>query len=206
MGQQVLRFNILSEREQTRGRGSLRVALRAENLKTFARNVIDSKKEFSTFYKQLYLNLTLEIHKYLIRLTPAHTGKLRGGWTGVLDKYQRDYTRQIQDTSLYDAFKKANKTVEYREYAFDSNAIKEGQKLSQYKDALPTDTEISITNNVPYKDIHEFGTSEIPGKQFTLRAAYKGELWFEQEFKKWLKKIEDAGAVVPPDQVPEIDS
>ncbi len=206
MGQQVLRFNVLSRREQTNNRGAFSVVLTAENLKQFANDIKGSKKQFNTFYKQLYLDLTLEIHKYLIRLTPAHTGKLRGGWTGVLDKYQRDYTKQIKDTSLYDAFKRANATPEYQEYAFDSGAIQEGKKLSQYKDALPNETEISLINNVPYKDVHEFGTSKIPGKQFTLRAVYKGELWFEEQFKKWLKKIESAGAVVPPDQVPEIDS
>ena len=203
MGQQIGKVNIPSELEQ---KGSIGITLKVENLKQFSNDIQGSDKKFSEFYKKLYLEITLEIHKYLIRLTPAHTGKLRGGWTGILDKYRKDYTRQMQDTSLYDSFKKANKTPEHRVYSFNSGAIKEGQSLSQYKDGLPKETQISITNNVPYKDIHEFGTNKIPGKQFTLRALYKGELWFEREFSKWLDKISKAGAVVPPDPVPEIDS
>ena len=165
----------------------------------------NSLKKFDEYYKKLYKDLVGVCHKYLIRLTPLHTGKLRGGWTAYLDKYQIDYSKQLYDTSLYSAWKKANKTAEYRSYAPDSTKVEEGKALSRLEDALPQTTEVSIENLVDYKDSMDFGTSVVPGRHFTDQALYKSEHWFDKYFSLWLAKMEKAGAVVPPpvpDEIP----
>ena len=204
MGQVILGTNILSVQEQTTGGSPFKMSIKIENPEDLKKmgNLV---KDFNKFYEKLFLNLIFEVHKYLIRLTPLDTGRLRGGWTGILEKYRVDYGKQIKDTSLYDVFKGANAAPENREYHFSGAEVQRGRSESSYEDGLPSDTEISITNNVPYKDAQDFGTSVMPGKHFTIQAVYKGEFLFEQQLDKWLKKISRAGAIVPPDKVPEID-
>ena len=170
-----------------------------------AQQLFDIERTFKEFHQQLFLNLVFEIHKYLIRVTPLHTGKLRGGWTGVLDKYQQDYSRQLQDHSLYDSFKETNVTPEHKVYRFDSNAVEEGKSSSSVEDNLPNETDITIDNQVEYGFRLDDGTSKIHARRFTEVARYKGELWFEEHYKEWLEKISAAGAVVPPPDVKEID-
>jgi len=163
-----------------------------------------SMKKFDEYYKKLYKDLVGACHKYLIRITPLHTGKLRGGWTAFLDKYQIDYSKHLYDTSLYSSWKKSNKTPEYREYATDSSKVNEGKAFSHLEDTLPNSTDVSIDNQVPYKDDMDFGTSKVPARHFTDQAQYKSEAWFEKYFSLWLAKMEKAGAVVPPPSVEDI--
>ena len=203
MGQKVFGVNVPSEREEnSKNRsGPLRITLTVANPKE-VKAIEKSFKRFSKYNLELYRNLVFEIHKYLIRLTPMDTGRLRGGWTAILDKYTVDYSRQIQDTSLYDAFKKANKTEHNREYHFDASAVNKGKKDSSAEDKTPADLSIAVDNQVPYKDAMDFGK----GVHFTARARYTGELWFNKFYGEWLKKMEKAGKVVKPPKVSEIDT
>jgi len=204
MPNQFFGVNIPSPNEQLGKGGPLRISFSVDNPEQF-KKFEESIPKFDEYYRQLYFNLVAEIHKYLLRLTPLHTGKLRGGWTAFLDKYRIDYSRQLFDTSLYNAFKKANKTPEYRTYQPDNMSVAAGKTLSKLEDKLPGDTDISVENQVDYKDFLEFGTSQIPGRHFTQQAVYKGEWLFDKYFEKWFKKMEDAGAIVEPPKVEEID-
>jgi hypothetical protein len=185
------------------GSGTLRLSISVANPKQ-VKDLEKSLAKFGEYYRKLYKDLVGVCHKYLIRVTPLHTGKLRGGWTAYLDKYQIDYSKQIFDTSLYGAWKKGNKTEEYRSYAPDSTQVAEGKAFSQLEDGLPKTTEVAIENTVPYKDAMDFGTGSIPGRHFTDIALYKAEHWFEKYFSQWLARMEKAGAVVPPPEVQEI--
>lgn len=187
------------------GNGTLKLTVSVDNPKD-VKKIEDSLKKFDEYYRKLYKDLVGVCHKYLIRVTPLHTGKLRGGWTAFLDKYQIDYSRQLFDTSLYGAWKKSNKTEEYRSYAPDSTKVAEGKAFSHLEDALPRITEVSIENQVEYKDAMDFGTAAVPGRHFTDIAVYKSELWFEKYFSMWLARMEKAGAVVPPPDVEDISN
>lgn len=193
--------NVPTAAEQLAMRGALRFSVSVENPQK-VKELEKSFAKFDGYYKKLYKDLIGTCHKYLIRVTPLHTGKLRGGWTAFLDKYQIDYSKQLFDTSLYGAWKKSNKTAEYRSYAIDSTKVEEGKSFSRLEDALPWHTEVSIENTVAYKDAMDFGTATIPGRHFTDIALYKSEHWFEKYFSQWLTRMEKAGAVVPP-PVPE---
>ena len=202
MGQRIFGVNILSEREQISKQrsGPLRMTLTIENIKE-VKEIEKSIKRFSKYNLELYRNIVFEIHKYLIRVTPLDTGKLRGGWTAILDKYTVDYSRQIKDTSLYDSFKKGNKTPHHKEYHFSASAVAEGKTFSTAEDRTPGEQNIAVDNQVSYKDAMDFGK----GIHFTARARYAGELWFNKFYGEWLKKMEKQGKVVRPPKVKEID-
>ena len=185
------------------GSGTVHLTVSVGNPKE-VKEIEDSFKKFDEYYRKLYKDLVGACHRYLIRVTPLHTGKLRGGWTSYLDKYQMDYSKQIFDTSLYGTWKKSNKTEEYRSYAMDSTKVDEGKAFSRLEDNLPKITDVSIENLVEYKDSMDFGTSKVPGRHFTDVALYKSEHWFEKYFSQWLAKMEKAGLVVPPPVVDEI--
>jgi len=189
--------------EEQLGSGDVRLTVSVVNPKE-VKKIEDSLKKFDEYYRKLYKDLVGACHKYLIRVTPLHTGKLRGGWTAYLDKYQIDYSKQIFDTSLYGTWKKANKTEEYRSYAPDSTKVDEGKAFSHLEDSLPRITDVAIENQVEYKDSMDFGTAKIPGRHFTDIALYKSEHWFEKYFSQWLAQMEKAGLVVPPPEVQEI--
>jgi hypothetical protein len=200
---QFFGVNILNESEQIGHRGSFRVSFSIGNPKE-VKEAEKLQETFDKYYKKLYFDLVTEIHKYMIRITPAHTGQLRGGWTAFLNKHQIDYTKQMYDTSLYDSFKNGNFTPESKIYQFDSASIEMGKSKASVEDKFPADTDVSISNGVEYKDYMDYGTSKIAGRHFTDLARYKGEFLFEQQFNRWLNKMEKAGAVVPADEVPEI--
>jgi hypothetical protein len=195
---------IPTEQEQLSKSGILKFAFVLENPKE-AVVMYKQFDKFPEYYRQLFKSLVVEIHKYLIRITPMHTGKLRGGWTAFLDKYQINYTKQLLDTSLYNIFKRANVTPEYKQYQFNYGEVQKGKASSQLEDKLPMDTDVSIENQVEYKDHLDFGTTRISARHFTEIARYKGELWFTEHFQKWINKMNEAGAIVPPPDVKEID-
>ena len=194
---------ILTASEQRETNGNLRFTVSVENPEK-VKEIEKSFAKFDEYYKKLYKDLVGASHKYLIRVTPLHTGKLRGGWTAFLDKYQIDYSRQLYDTTLYDTWKRGNKTEGYRNYAPDSSQVAAGKGLSHLEDSLPSSTNISIENAVEYKDDMDFGTRFVPGRHFTDIALYKAEHWFDKHFSQWLAKMEKAGAIVPPPKVEEI--
>lgn len=203
MSNQYFGINILSESEQSGQGSAFSVAFTIENPKEVKKSEKLLQK-FDRLYKELFVNLVGEIHKYLIRITPIHTGKLRGGWTAFLNKHQIDYIKQLYDTTLYDAYKKANISLEHRDYKVDSASVEAGKGMSSLEDKLPGDTDVAVDNKVPYKDYMDFGTSTIPGRHFTDLARYKGELWFQIYFNEWFKRMEKAGAIVEPPKVSEI--
>ena len=183
MGKTFFGVELLSEQEQAPSGSTLRIFVTLENHEQVKKGE-KVEENLKTFYTKFFIQTVGEIHKYLIRLTPIHTGKLRGGWTAFLDKYRIDYSKQIFDTSLYSTFKRANKTEAYRDYAFDQGAVNEGKSSSKLDDQLPDTTDVSISNTVEYSDALDFGTSTIPARHFTTQARYKGEFWFEKQFDK----------------------
>lgn len=146
---------------------------------------------FNDYYKKLFKQCVFEIHKYLIRLTPMQTGRLRGGWTGILNKYGIDYSAAMADVSLLDHF--INKV--------DSAAIAEGMALSNFRDS---DLLVTIMNDVFYGEYVEFGTSKMEGQAFTDRARYKGEYIFTKEIDDWFKEMTEKQDLVPPPPVEEV--
>lgn len=181
-------------------RGSpLRITVTVENPEE-VKKLETLGKDFEREFKELYKNLVGESHKYLLRITPLHTGRLRGGWTRFLDKHQIDYTKQIFDTSLYNAIKKSNITPEHQEYKPDHVAVERGKAESSLDDKFPADTDVTIINNVPYLDFLDVR------QHFTDIARFKAEFLFETQLEAWLNKIERSGAVVPADEVPEISA
>lgn len=203
MGTRVFGVYFPDANEQNKG-GPFKVTVTLDNPQE-VKEMENFDKNFKRYYVKLFSDLVAETHKYLIRLTPMHTGRLRGGWTAYLDKYQRDYARQLKDTSLYDSFKKQNKTAEHQVYKFDQAEFEKGKSESQLEDKLPNDTDVNLDNKVPYLDAMDYGTTEVPARHFTEQAKYKGELWFQMHFNMWLAEIERAGAIIPPPKVREID-
>ena len=147
---------------------------------------------FSEYYIQLFRNCVFESHKYLIRVTPVDTGRLRAGWTSILKKYQIDYQMAFLDLSLVDS-PALN--------PLDPSMIAIGEKESVSVD-LPL--AIAVENNVPYAAYMEYGTSVMAGRHFTNRARYKAELILKNAFEDWLKEMVNVGDVVPPKPVKEM--
>jgi len=191
--------NIPSGAEQlSRQRGSpLKISVTVDNPEE-VKALETLEQDFTKNFKELYKNLVAESHKYLIKITPLHTGRLRGGWTKFLDKHQIDYTKQIFDTSLYNAIKKSNITPEHQEYQKDHAAVERGRAESSLDDKFPADTDVTIINGVPYLDFLDIR------QHFTDIARFKAEFLFKTQLEAWLNKIERAGAIVPADEVPEI--
>lgn len=146
---------------------------------------------FYEYYIDLFRQCVYETHKYLIRLTPIQTGKLRAGWTGILTKYNIDYTAAFLDTSLLD----------HAYIKYDQAAIQEGFTMSQYIDS-PLD--VTIINTVPYAEYVEFGTSKMEGQNYTNKARYKGEYIFKKEIDDWFKEMSQQAEIVKPQPVEEV--
>lgn len=203
MGQVLFGVNVRSGSEQLSAQvqSPLKTTLTIENSK----QVKEAEKTLQTFNRfsvTLFRNVVFEIHRYLIRVSPMHTGKFRGGWTGFLDKFQKDYSRQMFDTSLYDAIKKGNITPEHREYKIDTGAIGAGKAFSTVEDKTPGELVVTIENKAPYGNYLEFEK----GGHFASRTRYIGELWIQRHFELWLESISKAGVIVPPPEVEEISS
>ena len=150
--------------------------------------------DFEEQYKNLFRQCVYEIHKYLIRLTPIQSGELRSGWTGILDRYAIDYTRQFMDMSLLDVKANTGKPL-------DQVAVARGKTLSQWAD-LPLD--VTVINNVPYSEFVEFGTSKMQGQHFTNRSRYKGEFLIKKEVGDWFTEMASKGMITKPQKVEEI--
>jgi hypothetical protein len=180
---------------------SFDVELHVENQERLA-EILDMDEDFRRRANGLFLDLVFQIHKYLIRVTPEDTGELRGGWASILRKYNQDYSKQIRDTTLYDAWKSQNVTPYSREYHFDAGAAERGLSQSSYED-LPLD--ITVINAVPQGEYMEYGTSRIQGRHFTELARYKGEFWFNHVFEEWFNKIASEGKISQPDSQADND-
>jgi len=144
---------------------------------------------FMKYWEDYFREIVFECHRYLIRVTPISTGRLRAGWTGILNKYNQDYQAEMMDTSL----------VEYvRDYKPNLEAQVEGLSLSQYVDEAFIKT---LINNVPYGEYNEWGTSIIAGQFFTHKAMFKSEQIFKDAVENWYKLLTETGRVVEPPPV-----
>ena len=152
------------------------------------------KDDFRKEAKALYLQTVFQIHKYLIRVSPLDTGELRGGWTGILNKYNQDFSVVIQDSSLYDHWKSQNKSQYGREYHFAMDQVIKGAQQSQFEES---ELDVTIINNVPYGEYLENGTSKIPARNTTELARYKGEYWFNERFNEWFEEIAKEEKITP---------
>jgi len=146
---------------------------------------------FTEYYKTLFRQCVYEIHKYLIRVTPIQTGRLRAGWTGILNKYGIDYTAAFSDYSLLD----------HLNLQLSQQAVMEGFALSQFIDE---ELDVTIINSVPYSEYVEFGTSRMEGQNFTNKARYKGEYVFKKAIDDWFKEMSQKQDIVEPKQVEEV--
>jgi len=151
--------------------------------------------DFQREAKVEFLQAVFAIHKYLIKISPVDTGELRGGWAGILRKYNQDFTMELMDFSLYDGWKATNKTPEGREYHFSLDAVNLGVSESLTEE-LPLD--ITVINSVPQAEYMEYGTAKIQGRATTDIARFKGEFYFRQIFDSWFDAIAKAGVVVKP--------
>jgi hypothetical protein len=194
----VLSHTILTREELERAGGAFTVGLTIENPQVIE-DLVNMGNEFERRAQAVFLRFVFQVHKFLIRLTPADTGRLRAGWTSILDKYNQAYDRQFFDTSLYDPWKQTTKDPNYH---WDAKAIAEGKALSTFQDEP---FNITIINNVPYGEHLEFGTSVIQGRHFVELARYKAELWFQVIFESWLKRLAEEGKItdldIPDDQL-----
>jgi len=154
-------------------------------------NWLNSSQKFEEYYTTMFRECVFQIHKYLIRLTPLRSGRLRAGWTGILNRYNINYEAAFTDTTfLHRAL-----------INYDQKAIQEGMAMSQFQD---NEYDVTIVNTVPYAEYLEFGTSRIDGQHFTNKARYKGEYVFEKELNDWFKEITFKGEVVKPEPVEEV--
>jgi hypothetical protein len=145
-------------------------------------------------YKDLFLQCVFESHRYLIRVTPIITGRLRAGWTSILDKYNQDYTMAFYDTSL----------VTSKVENLSAEAIAEGKTLSTFQDQYPTQLDITITNQVFYGEYVEWGTNHQEAQYFVDRAMYKAEYILSHNIDAWINDMSNAGKVVEPKPVEEV--
>lgn len=143
-------------------------------------------KDFERQAKGLFLETVFQIHKYLIQISPMDTGELRGGWTALLLKYNKDFSVQLRDESLYNVWKESNKTEYGKNYHFDPKEFQKGVSQS-FLEELPLD--ISIINTVPQAYYLEFGTSKIPARHTVELARYKGEYTLVKNFEEWFEDI-----------------
>lgn len=154
--------------------------------------------------EELFLDVVFQVHKYLVRITALDTGELRGGWLGILKKYNQDYSRSIRDTKSAmgyvgtDYFKARNKTPYFREYHFSDAEVEKGAAQSFFED-LPMD--VTVVNAVPHASYMEFG---VPSKGIEARysvdfARYKGEFWFNKVFEQYFEQVAEAEGIVAPD-------
>lgn len=177
------------------GVGSFDVELDIENTERLA-EILSMSADFERRAKGLFLDIVFQVHKYLIRLTPADELELRGGWTSVLRKYNQDFSKQVHDVTLYDFWKEQNVTPRSRAYHFDEGAIEQGASQSFFEEQ-PFD--ITLINAVPHGAYLEFGTAKIPARHFTDLARFKGEFWFNYVFEKWFDKVAAEGKIVAPE-------
>lgn len=149
-----------------------------------------------TFLENLQLAFkyaVFDCNKYLIRATPMLTGRLRGGWTALLNKHNIDYSAAFMDVTL----------VTGHNEPLSEEAIREGMALSS---CIETENLISITNGVDYADYVETGTSRMEGQHFTLKTMYKSELIMANYIRSWAKKCSEKGEIVKPEQQEEVQA
>jgi len=163
-----------------------------EKWKTFMAMTPDFMEKYAILFK----NCVFESHRYLIRVTPIQTGRLRAGWTGILNKYNQDYTRAFADTALLDFIAIDGKPL-------SQEAIMEGMAMSQFIDS---EFNVSLINNVPYSEFVEYGTSKMEGRYFTKQASYKAEYIFEHSMEEWIRQMSIAGEVTNPPEVEEVSA
>jgi len=145
-------------------------------------------------YEKLFRLLSLEVHKYLIRITPMSTGRLRAGWTSFLDAQRADYARQLVDMSLVD-------TAPNKEHKLDPKAVREGKSYSFF--AYPNPLSITLINSVPYGFYVEEGTSKMQGKHFVATTRFKAEAFMTEKIIEWVNRINRTGKLVDPEKIIE---
>jgi hypothetical protein len=202
MGDTFFGVRIASLSEQVRGIKGLGVAVTVENPRK-VKLLEESFDKFEDYYRKFFKDIVIETHKYLLRVTPLHTGKLRGGWTAFLDKYQIDYSKQMYDQSLYSSWKGSNKTPEHRVYNVDSAAVEKGKSFSVVSDNLKKFI-VVLTNKVPYSEHLNYGTSTIPGRHYLTQTKYKSDFWYKKYMKVWIKSMSKSGIIAPPPKIDEI--
>lgn len=148
-------------------------------------------KLFIENYAHLFRDAVLQSHKYLIRVTPFETGRLRAGWSAYLEKEREDYSSSFLDTSLINSERPAP----------ESTAIQEGKGLSSFQEKS---LDVTVTNSVPYGQYNEYGTSKMAAQNFTSRAFYKAEYIFTKALEAWSKKCSEAGLIVEPDKMADV--
>lgn len=146
---------------------------------------LDLSPKLAAGFKKVFENVVVEGNKYLIRLTPFDTGRLRGGWTSYLDKKNVDYVAAFMDTSL----------IEVKQLRNDADAINEGKGFSSFTES---ENQVTLVNSVPYIEYVEHGTSRMPARNFTRRAMYKIEHIFQKAVDGWMKECTEAGDFIDP--------
>jgi hypothetical protein len=146
---------------------------------------------FMENFKTLFRYGVLDSNKYLIRATPMQTGRLRGGWTALLNKYNVDYSAAFMDVTL----------VTGHNEPLSQEAIREGMALSSYID---TDFMVTLVNGVDYADYVETGTSKMEGQHFTAKTMYKAELIMKKYIEEWAKQCSEKSAIVEPTLMEEV--
>jgi len=141
--------------------------------------------------KLLFKYAVFDTNKYLIRATPLQTGRLRGGWTALLNKYNIDYSAAFMDVTL----------VTGHNEPLSQEAIREGMALSSYID---TDFLVTLVNDVDYGDYVETGTSKMEGQHFTAKTMYKAELIIKRNLENWFQQCAEKNEIVKPTQMEEV--
>jgi hypothetical protein len=146
---------------------------------------------FMENFKLLFRYAVFDANKYLIRATPMLSGRLRGGWTAYLNKYNVDYSAAFMDVTL----------VTGHNEPLSEEAIREGMALSSYID---TEFLVSLVNGVEYADYVETGTSKMEGQHFTARTMYKSEYIIKRYVEEWVQRCSEQGEIVVPVQGEEV--
>ena len=148
---------------------------------------------FMENFKTLFKYAVYDANRYLIRITPMLTGRLRGGWTSFLDKHNEDYTAAFADVSL----------VEGHSEPLSNEAIEEGKALSTFEE---TDFVVSLMNAVEYADYVDSGTSVMDARNFTAKALYKFEFILKRYLEQWDTKCSEEGVISSPEHLEEVQA
>jgi len=151
----------------------------------------DVSSIFMDNFKVLFKYAVYDANKYLIRATPMLTGRLRGGWTSFLNAHNVDYSSAFMDVTL----------VWGHNEPLSPAAINEGMMMSYYQES---DFLVTLINAVPYVDYVEMGTSKMEGYNFTSKTVYKAEYIIKKYIEDWTAKCSEAGAIIEPEILDEV--
>ena len=133
-------FNVVLNYQFTQGT----VTLNTNTLEDVAKYFDKQHVEFVSKCQLVHRKLLFQILRFLIRICPVDTGRLRGSWTPFMEKYgNQGYWKWMTDASMAASTRKTPRK------GFSMEAVSQGKGEGQFVDS-PMDT--TIISNVSYAE------------------------------------------------------